>query len=105
MPTRKASWAIAIWTVAMGVALLAAASGIGQDCGGLAGGELSSCQASAWGRGIIGLGLLGFLLHSALDFTMRIPANAMLAALLAGAFLRPLRESGAAPPSIREAAA
>ena len=61
MPTRKASWAIAIWTVAMGVALLAAASGIGQDCGGLAGGELSSCQADAWGRGFIGLGLLGFL--------------------------------------------
>ena len=61
MPTRKASWAIAIWTVAMGVAIVAAATGIGQDCAGLAGTELSSCRTDAWGRGIIGLALLGFL--------------------------------------------
>lgn len=61
MPTRKASWAIAIWTALMGVAILAAATGIGQDCVGMAGGELSSCRADAWGRGIVGLGLLGFL--------------------------------------------
>ena len=58
MPTRKASWAIAIWTAAMAVAILAAATGIGQDCAGLAGAQLSSCQSDAWGRGIIGLGLL-----------------------------------------------
>lgn len=41
---------------------------------------------------ICGLGLLGFLLHSLLEFNMHIPANAILAALLAGAFLRPLED-------------
>lgn len=39
---------------------------------------------------ICGIGLLGFLLHAAVDFPMRVPANAILAALFAGAFLRPL---------------
>jgi hypothetical protein len=58
---RKSTWAIAIWTGAMGVAILTAASGIGQDCAGFTGGELTSCQADAWGRGIIGLALLGLL--------------------------------------------
>lgn len=43
---------------------------------------------------LAGLGLLGFLLHSLVEFNMHIPANAMLAALLAGIFLRPL-ENGA----------
>jgi hypothetical protein len=37
-----------------------------------------------------GLGLLAVLLHSWVDFNLRIPANAMLAAFLFGAFLRPL---------------
>ena len=36
-----------------------------------------------------GLGLLAVLLHSWVDFNLRIPANAMLAAFLLGAFLRP----------------
>jgi len=40
---------------------------------------------------ICGLGLLGFLVHSIVDFSMHIPANAIAAALLAGAFLRPMR--------------
>jgi hypothetical protein len=61
MPTRKASWAIAIWTILMGVAIVAAALGIGQDCAGLVGSELSSCQTDAWLRGVTGLALLGFL--------------------------------------------
>jgi len=39
---------------------------------------------------VAGFGLLGFLLHSLVDFSMRIPANAILAALLAGMYLRPL---------------
>ncbi|MES2937410.1 MAG: O-antigen ligase family protein [Pseudomonadota bacterium] len=39
---------------------------------------------------LCGLGLLALLLHSLVEFNMRIPANAMLGALLAGAFLRPL---------------
>jgi O-antigen ligase len=39
---------------------------------------------------VCGLGLLGFLLHSLVEFNMRIPANAILAALLAGVYLRPL---------------
>lgn len=43
---------------------------------------------------LCGLGLLGFLLHSLVEFNMHIPANAILAALLAGVFLRPLGESG-----------
>ena len=37
-----------------------------------------------------GIGLSGFLVHSLVEFNMHIPANAILAALLAGAFLRPL---------------
>ena len=39
---------------------------------------------------LCGLGLLGLLLHSLVDFNLRIPANAILGALLAGAYLRPL---------------
>lgn len=42
---------------------------------------------------ICGLGLLGFLVHSLVDFNMHIPANAILGALLAGAYLRPLPSS------------
>jgi len=41
---------------------------------------------------VCGLGLLGFLLHSFAEFNMHIPANAIAAALLAGAYLRPLEE-------------
>jgi hypothetical protein len=43
-----------------------------------------------------GLGLLGFLLHSLVEFPMHIPANAIMAALLAGIYLRPV-ESEEAP--------
>ncbi len=43
---------------------------------------------------LCGFGLLGFLLHSLVEFNMHIPANAIAAALLAGAFLRPLRAEG-----------
>jgi O-antigen ligase len=39
---------------------------------------------------LCGLALAGFLAHALVDFPMRVPANAVLAALLAGAFLRPL---------------
>lgn len=61
MPTRWSTWAIAIWTAFMGVAIVAAALGIGQDCVGLSGSELSSCQTDAWLRGAVGLGLLALL--------------------------------------------
>lgn len=37
-----------------------------------------------------GLGLLAVLLHSWVDFNLRIPANAILASFLLGAFLRPI---------------
>lgn len=43
---------------------------------------------------VCGLGLLGFLAHSLVEFNMHIPANAIVAALLAGAFLRPLPAAG-----------
>jgi hypothetical protein len=46
---------------------------------------------------LCGLGLLGFLLHSLVEFNMHIPANAILASLLAGVFLRPLAEPGDEP--------
>ena len=39
---------------------------------------------------ICGIALLGFLGHSLREFNMHIPANAIIASLLAGAFLRPL---------------
>lgn len=45
---------------------------------------VSQLQASC------GLGVLAVLLHSWVDFNLRIPANALLAAFLLGAFLRPL---------------
>jgi O-antigen ligase len=44
----------------------------------------------AMAAALCGLGLLGLLLHSLVDFNLRIPANAILGALLAGAFFRPL---------------
>jgi hypothetical protein len=43
------------------------------------------CMAAA----ICGLGLLGLLAHSLVEFNLRIPANAILGALLAGVYLRP----------------
>jgi uncharacterized membrane protein len=43
------------------------------------------CMAAA----LCGLGLLGLLAHSLVEFNLRIPANAILGALLAGAYLRP----------------
>jgi hypothetical protein len=51
----------------------------------------------AMAAALCGLGLLGFLLHCLVDFNMRIPANAILAALLAGAYLRPLADSERGP--------
>ena len=39
---------------------------------------------------LCGLGLAGLLLHSLVEFNLRIPANAILGALLAGVYLRPL---------------
>ena len=39
---------------------------------------------------ICGIGLSGFLLHSLVEFNMHIPANAIVAALFAGIYLRPL---------------
>ena len=44
----------------------------------------------AMAAALCGLGLLGLLLHSLVEFNMRIPANAILGALLAGAYLRPI---------------
>lgn len=45
-----------------------------------------------------GLGLLGFLLHSLVEFNMHIPANAILASLLAGVYLKPLADLAETPP-------
>jgi hypothetical protein len=45
VPKRKASWAIAIWTAFMAIAIFAAALGIGED----------------WLNGAVGLTLLGVL--------------------------------------------
>jgi hypothetical protein len=45
----------------MAIGILAAAVGIGGDCAGLTGGELSTCQSDAWARGGVGLALLVLL--------------------------------------------
>jgi O-antigen ligase len=45
---------------------------------------------------LCGIALAGFLAHSLVDFPMRVPANAILACLLAGVFLRPLTMTQAA---------
>ena len=58
MGHRVATWAILIWSAFMGVGILLAFLGIGGDCAGLVGSELADCQADAWARGGIGLGLL-----------------------------------------------
>ncbi|MES2979225.1 MAG: O-antigen ligase family protein [Pseudomonadota bacterium] len=55
-----------------------------------------------------GLGLVAIGIHSFVDFNLRIPANATLAALLLGLFLRPLETDdaeGIAPSDGRESAA
>jgi hypothetical protein len=52
--------------------------------------EQGKLHSEAMAATLCGLGLLGLLLHSLVEFNMRIPANAILGALLAGAFLRPL---------------
>ena len=44
-----------------------------------------------------GIGLLAVLLHSWVDFNLRIPANAMLAAFLLGVLLRPLQAQPGLP--------
>jgi hypothetical protein len=46
---------------------------------------------------VCGLALLGFLLHSLVEFNMHIPANAIVASLLAGVYLRPLADAGRSP--------
>jgi len=61
MPTRKASWAIFIWTGFMALGIAAAALGIGGECRGLTGGEFAACEAAAWVRGNVGLFLLVIL--------------------------------------------
>jgi hypothetical protein len=58
---RVATWTIVIWTGLMALAIFGASLGIGGDCVGLAGSELSTCQADALARGAVGLGLLVFL--------------------------------------------
>lgn len=61
MKVRKATWAILVWTVLMAVGIVAAALGIGDECVGLSGSDLSACRTDAWTRGGIGLALLLFL--------------------------------------------
>lgn len=46
-----------------------------------------------------GMGLLGFLMHSFVEFNMHIPANAIVASLLAGIFLRPPVQREAEDPA------
>jgi hypothetical protein len=58
MAHRIATWAILIWTAFMAVGIFLAFLGIGGDCADLTGSELSTCQSDAWGRGVVGLGLL-----------------------------------------------
>ena len=87
------------------VQLLMELGGLFVALAGLAGWLIVRQTRSLWhkvhaaGRGLgavqlqlcCGLGLLALLLHSWVDFNLRIPANAMLSACLLGAFLRPCR--------------
>jgi hypothetical protein len=61
MGHRVATWAIVIWSGLMALGIFGAFLGIGGDCVGLTGSELSACQSDAWARGGIGLGLLVLL--------------------------------------------
>jgi O-antigen ligase len=49
---------------------------------------------------LCGIALGGFLLHAGVDFVMRVPANAILACMLAGAFLRPLPDAWEPAPAV-----
>jgi hypothetical protein len=60
---------------------------------GVRNGRLNRDEVAA---AMCGLGLGGFLLHSLVEFNMHIPANAIVAALLAGAYLRPLKPAAEA---------
>jgi hypothetical protein len=51
---------------------------------------------------LCGLGLAGFLAHSLVDFPMRVPGNAILAALMSGAFLRPLSPGAGRRPGLTQ---
>ena len=61
MVNRLATWAIRIWTALMAIGIVAAFLGIGGDCVGLTGSDLSACQRDAWVRGGVGLTLLALL--------------------------------------------
>ncbi len=82
--------AVALATLALALivrqaaALVRRARRTGLDAGGL-------MQASC------GIGLLAVLLHSWVDFNLRSPANAMLAAFLLGVLLRPLQAQPGLP--------
>lgn len=58
---RLAIWAIVIWTGFMALGIYAAFLGIGGDCVSLSGSALTECQADAFARGSVGLGLLVIL--------------------------------------------
>jgi O-antigen ligase len=61
-----------------------------------AAGRRRQLSAAEMASTLFGIGVFGFLLHSFVEFNMHIPANAIAAALLAGAYLRPLEpEEGA----------
>jgi hypothetical protein len=50
---RKATWAVAIWTVLMGLWIVAGASSVSNNCAGRYGDDLSYCQAgTAIGGGL-----------------------------------------------------
>jgi hypothetical protein len=50
----------------------------------------------AMAAALCGLGLLGLLGHSLVEFNLRIPSNAILGAFLAGVYLRPISRRGPA---------
>ena len=79
----------ALLAVAFGALVVGRAAQLARDAW-----QTHELSRDAMAAALCGLGLLGFLLHSLVEFNMHIPANAILGALLAGAYLRPLAANG-----------
>ena len=81
---RKMTWAIVIWTVLMALWVVGGVGAAGDNCAGLSGVQLDTCQAgTAIGAGIgvtllIGIWFVGFLVLAILWFATRPKENVLV---------------------------
>jgi hypothetical protein len=81
---RKATWAIVIWTVLMGIWVVGGVGSVGNNCPGMTGSQLAACQAgTAIGGGIavtfiFFIWFLGFVILSIIWFMSRPKENVLV---------------------------